>query len=105
MEGIRIIKSCGKDLFIDRDAVMRQVGCSEDDPLYNDYIKEYEELLPEVLASLEPAAAVCFAEYPDDLSGTIAPGSAVMYMITLNTGFSNEKRAALAMASVSMPLT
>ncbi len=82
MSNIKIIKGNGRELSIDREIVFKQIKCDEDNPLYEEFNEEYEELLPGVIDSLEPAAALVFASYPDNIGGTIKPGTEVLYMIT-----------------------
>lgn len=82
MSNIKIIKGNGRELSIDREIVFKQIKCDEDNPMYEEFNEEYEELLPEVLAALEPAAALVFAPYPQGIGGSIKPGTEVLYMIT-----------------------
>ena len=53
MSNIKIIKGNGRELSIDRDSVFKQIKCDEDNPMYEEFNEEYEELLPEVLAALD----------------------------------------------------
>nr|MCR4908832.1 ASKHA domain-containing protein [Lachnospiraceae bacterium] len=78
---IEIVKAKGQALKIDRDSVFKQVKCDEENPLYGEFLEEYEKLLPQVLSVLEPKAALGFAPYPEGFNGAIKPGTLVLYMI------------------------
>ncbi|MCR4590917.1 MAG: ASKHA domain-containing protein [Lachnospiraceae bacterium] len=81
-KAIRIIKTDGTELQTDRERVFRQINCDRENPLYDEYLSEYEVLLPEVISSLSPAAALAFAPYPEGIGGSIVPGTEVLYVIT-----------------------
>ncbi|MCR4655217.1 MAG: ASKHA domain-containing protein [Lachnospiraceae bacterium] len=70
-----------EELLIDREAVFRMVKCSAKDPLYEEYLKEYDELQAEALPLLHPKAALGFSFYPEGLTGALKPGDEIIYMI------------------------
>ena len=81
MESIRIIRIDGQSLTIDYDIVFKQIKCDKNNPFYEEFKEEYEELLPQVMDVLNPVAALVFSPYPEDLGGSIKPGTEVLYMI------------------------
>ncbi len=77
-----IVTVKGKDILIDREVVLKQINCTEDNPLYRDYLNEYDTLLPVVRDNIEPMAALDFAPFPDlNKKCRIESGAEVLLMI------------------------
>lgn len=79
---VELVTAEGRELYIDKDMVFKQIKCDKDNPMYEEFEEEFEELLPEVLAALQPRAALKFDEYPEGLKGgTIRPKTGILYLI------------------------
>ncbi|MBO6138343.1 MAG: DUF4445 domain-containing protein [Lachnospiraceae bacterium] len=79
---IETITAEGNDLYIDKDTVFKQIKCDRDNPMYEEFEEEFNELLPQVKAALKPRAALGFDAYPGNLKGgTIKPETCVLYLI------------------------
>ena len=82
MSEVRLVSGAGTGLRIDKDIVFRQIKCERDNPFYEEYEKEYEELLPLALSAVKPRALLGFFLFPDDLKSSVAAGSRVIYLIS-----------------------
>ncbi|MBQ8970308.1 MAG: DUF4445 domain-containing protein [Lachnospiraceae bacterium] len=81
MDNIVIVEGKGEELSIAKEAVFRQIRCDRENPLYETYSEEFEELLPEIRKLVKPRAAMGFFSYPGGLAGGIPAGKEVLYLI------------------------
>ncbi len=79
---VEIVSTVGKDIKIDRDEVLKQLDCLSDNPLYPEYIAEYDRLFPDIMDCVEAKAAIGFGPFPD-LKGedTPEPGTEALFVI------------------------
>lgn len=79
---IEIVSAAGKDIKIDRDAVLKQLDCLSDNPLYPEYIAEYDRMYPDIMDCVEAKAAIGSGLFPE-LKGedTPEPGTEVLFVI------------------------
>ena len=64
MSEVKLIIPDKSSINIDRDDVLRRTGCGKDNPHYEEFIREFEELLPTVQSAINPRAALGFFDYP-----------------------------------------
>ena len=64
MSEVKLIIPDKGSIIIDRDDVLRRTGCGKDNPHYEEFVREFEELLPTVRSAINPRAALGFFDYP-----------------------------------------
>lgn len=72
-----------KEFYIEIEAktVLQLIQCYENSPIYNDVLKEYEELKQEVLERLDLKATLCFTTIEIEYASVLPLGSPVLYAI------------------------
>ncbi len=96
MSEVKLITPEKSSIKIDRDNVLRRISCDRDNPHYEEFIREFEELLPKVQSAIKPRAALGFFDYPGSSEGEtgaegakeagsgsfLSKGDPVLYMIS-----------------------
>jgi len=82
MDTIQVISGKGEEIRPDKNTVLQLLHCHEDSPVYKEFAKGYEKLLPRVKERLRPAAAFRTGMLPDDISSGALPQNArILYCI------------------------
>ncbi len=73
-----------KDQFyiqMEPEIVLRLIQCYNDNPLYREVLKEYEQLKPIVLNRIHPKAVICFTAIEEEYAPVLPKKSPVLYSI------------------------
>ncbi len=81
------IETDPSELYIDKDMVFRQIKCEKDNPLYDEYEKELNGLIPLLKKAIRPRAAFGLFSFPEEIQkSSVKPGTKVIYLITTLSG-------------------
>lgn len=83
----------GLKVHIEMNKVLESMDCKEDNPAYEEFVKEYQEIYEQVLACMEPVGIIGFGQLTNPIASDKYPEGTQVALAVLSIGKLCEKYA------------